>query len=372
MRINSIGLRHFRNYRELDEVFAQGINVFYGNNAQGKTNLLESLYCAALGFSYRTKKEEEIATFGEKNFLIRADFTTLDGDSTLEVRKEGRKEFYLDKVKISPRDYYGTVNIVLFSPEDLALVKGEPALRRRFLNMEISQTNRIYLNLIADYNKVLAQRNSFLKAVEEGEMPDRMMLNVWNEQLAELASGIVSIRIKAIEKLKKTASSIYNDITGGSEELSIAYQVKCDEGFIEDFSAFVNKNDWKDFYLAEIAKRERLDVLRGTTSIGPHRDDLLLKVNDRPLRSYGSQGQQRSGALALKLAEIEIFREMKKEYPVLLLDDVMSELDSTRREQLLHFISNRVQTFITLNDRSLVEELPDCAYYEIRAGRIIK
>ena len=257
----------------------------------------------------------------------------------------------------------------MFSPEDLQLVKGEPSLRRRFFDMQIAQTDPIYYDLLVKYNRVLQQRNKLLKEIRDnGGNPGQ--LEPWNKEFIVLATAIAKKRQLALEKLQAIAGEIYASITGNKETLTIKYELKANNGELlypeSDFSA------WEIFYTNKLKERERIDILRGNTGIGPHRDDIVLLLNDMSLKSFGSQGQQRSGALALKLSQLEYVRREIGEFPVLLLDDVMSELDNNRRAQLLLFIDGRVQTFITVNDRELIPELEGNAYFEIMQGSVRK
>ena len=259
------------------------------------------------------------------------------------------------------------MNTVMFSPEDLQLVKGEPALRRRFFDMQISQTDPVYYDLLVKYNRVLSQRNRLLKELrDEGGRKD--ILQPWNQEFVKLAAAITTKRLAALSKLEAIVTGIYASITSNQEELKVRYELKANNGQLlyPDATAKITE----EFYAQHLAERERVDILRGNTGIGPHRDDLQLLLNGLSLRSFGSQGQQRSGALALKLSQLEYVHREIGEFPVLLLDDVMSELDDSRRAQLLLFIDGRVQTFITVNDRELIPNLAANAYFRIENGMI--
>lgn len=373
MQIENVVLRNFRNYASLQLKVAGIVNIIYGNNAQGKTNFLEALYYTALGFSFRTRNEDELMSFGAGDAFSELTFRNQFGSSRLSITRNlaarKKKVILLDDDPIAAREQYGLVNVVLFAPDDLQVVKGEPGLRRKFLDMEIAQTSRLYYELLVKYNKILAQRNKFLKDVREQEKPDLRLLKVWDIQLAQIGAQILLLRQETLEQISHITAEIYAKLTNDKEKLSLDYVLKTSIEESTDFPLRSAK-EWESFYLEELAKRQRLDMLRGSTSIGPHRDDLLIKVNGNNLRSFGSQGQQRSAALALKLAELEFIKTHKEEYPVLLLDDVMSELDSTRRQQLLTFIDGRVQTFITVNDKALVGYLPDSKYFYVENGQL--
>ena len=348
------------------------INVFYGKNAQGKTNLLEAIFYGAFGFSHRTSSEEDLLKLGTEAMAVGINFDSFSGKHEVKLKKyrqqqKWKKEIWLDGAKIRPKEHYGALNTVMFSPEDLQLVKGEPALRRRFFDMQISQTDPIYYDLLVKYNRVLLQRNRLLKELrDEGGREE--VLQPWNQEFSKLATAITKKRLTALAKLEAIASAIYASITSNQEELKVHYELKANNGEMLYPSSAAELTE--AFYTEHLAERQRVDILRGNTGIGPHRDDLQLLLNGLSLRSFGSQGQQRSGALALKLSQLEYVHREIGEFPVLLLDDVMSELDDSRRAQLLLFIDGRVQTFITVNDRELIPNLASNAYFRIENGVI--
>ena len=374
MKILSINLKNFRNYKNVNIKFDSIINVIYGNNAQGKTNLLEAIYYAAFGFTYRTRSEEELIKFGELDLIADINYSNKFYKNRIIVKKYIKNEKYKKEVTfnnniIKNKEHYGLLNVVFFSPDDLQLVKGEPGLRRKFINLEIAQTNNYYYNLLVKYNKTMLQRNKFLKDSKEKMNKDSTQLLVWDGELAKIAAKIIVIRIKTLNKISKISSFIYHKLTSSKENLNLSYILKSSDSDIYEIPSRT-QIEWEEWYLKEFKIRRNLDLIRCTTSIGPHRDDILIKVDNNNLRSYGSQGQQRSAALALKLAELEFIKEIKEEYPVLLLDDVMSELDSERRKQLLTFIDGKVQTFITVNDKELVKYLPESKYFYVENGII--
>jgi DNA replication and repair protein RecF len=374
MKILSVNLKNFRNYENLHVNFDSITNIIYGNNAQGKTNLLESIYYTAFGFTYRTRSEEELIKFGEKEFFTDISFNNSFCKNRILVKKYLKNEKYQKELNfnnniLKPKEYYGLLNVVLFSPDDLQIVKGEPGLRRKFINLEIAQTNRFYYNLLVKYNKTMLQRNKFIKDSRENENIDFTQLSVWDSELAKIASAIIIIRLETLKRISEISEEIYSKLTFSKENLTLSYILKNNSG---ESSEIVEKNqkEWEEWYLKEFKIRRNLDLIRCSTSIGPHRDDILIKVNDNDLRVFGSQGQQRSAALALKLAELEFIKEIKEEYPILLLDDVMSELDSQRRKQLLTFIDGKVQTFITVNDKDMVKYLPNSKYFYVKNGTV--
>ena len=374
MKINKIYAVNFRNYSSCNLDFSSMINVFYGQNAQGKTNILEAIFYSSFGMSHRTFTEDDLLKISCKEMAVGVEYESFSGVHDIKIKKyqqlgRNKKEIFLDGTKVRPKEHYGSLNVVMFSPEDLQLVKGEPSLRRRFFDMQIAQTDPIYYDLLVKYNRVLQQRNKLLKEIRDnGGMPQQ--LEPWNKEFIVLATAIAKKRQLALEKLQAIAGEIYASITGNKETLTIKYELKANNGELlypeSDFSA------WEMFYTNKLKERERIDILRGNTGIGPHRDDIVLLLNDMSLKSFGSQGQQRSGALALKLSQLEYVRREIGEFPVLLLDDVMSELDNNRRAQLLLFIDGRVQTFITVNDRELIPELAGNAYFEIMQGSVRK
>lgn len=374
MKINKIYAVNFRNYGACNLDFSSMINVFYGQNAQGKTNILEAIFYSAFGMSHRTFTEEDLLKLGCKEMAVGVEYDSFSGLHEIKIKKfqqlgRNKKEIFLDGAKVKPKEHYGSLNAVMFSPEDLQLVKGEPSLRRRFFDMQIAQTDPIYYDLLVKYNRVVQQRNKLLKEIRDNE-GSSAQLQPWNKEFIALATAIAKKRQLALEKLKVIAGEIYASITGNKEILTIKYELKANNGELlypeNDFE------DWEIFYTQKLAERERIDILRGNTGIGPHRDDIVLLLNDMSLKSFGSQGQQRSGALALKLSQLEYVRREIGEFPVLLLDDVMSELDNSRRAQLLMFIDGKVQTFITVNDRELIPELAGNNYFEIVQGSVRK
>lgn len=372
MKITKIYTVNFRNYAGCTLKVDSMINVFYGQNAQGKTNILEAIFYGAFGLSHRSSSEEELLRLGTDSMAVGVDYTSFTGEHSVKIKKlrqqeRWKKEILLDGAKARPKEHYGALNAVMFSPEDLQLVKGEPALRRRFFDMQISQTDPVYYDLLVKYNRVLQQRNRLLKELRD-DGGSAAVLQPWDGEFIRLAAAITRRRLAALGRLKAIAAEIYASITSHRERLDLGYELKANNGQLL-YPETEDAAD-EDFYRSRLAERQRVDILRGNTGIGPHRDDLRLLLDGLSLRSFGSQGQQRSGALALKLSQLEYVRRELGEFPVLLLDDVMSELDGSRRAQLLGFIDGRVQTFITVNDRELIPELDHNAYFRIEGGTI--
>lgn len=353
MQLNEIVLTNYRNYNQLTLDFSPKLNVFVGDNAQGKTNLLESIYVLSLTKSHRSNHEKELIQWDKDFARIEGEITKKNGDIdlTMIVSNKGKKTKVngLEQTKLS--QYIGYLNVILFAPEDLSLVKGSPQHRRKFLDMEIGQINANYLHHLSTYQTVLKQRNQYLKKTAYNKSVDSVYLNVLNEQLAKAGSFVLYYRLYFIQLLEKWANTIHESISYGKEELRILYKTSL------EVSEEMSQESLYELLLAEFKKNESRDISQMTTSIGPHRDDLIFLVNGQNVQTYGSQGQQRTTALSVKLAEIELINEEIGEYPILLLDDVLSELDDERQVQLMEFIDNKLQTFLTttsvthLNDK---------------------
>lgn len=372
MKVSKLYTVNFRNYKQCSLEFPSMINVFFGQNAQGKTNLLEAIFYGAFGMSHRTSTEDELMLLSTQEMAVGLEYESYSGDHSLKIKRflqqsRAKKEIFLDGTKVRPKEHYGSLNAVMFSPEDLQLIKGEPALRRRFFDMQISQTDPIYYDLLLKYNRVVLQRNKLLKDLRESG-GRREILVPWNQEFCNLAVQITRKRLEALNKLATIARGIYSSLTSNKENIEIAYELKSNNSEL----LYPHSSDecTLNFYKEKLQEREYVDIMRGNTGIGPHRDDLSITLNGMSLKSFGSQGQQRTGALALKLSQLEYVHQEIGEFPILLLDDVMSELDNQRRAQLLLFINDKVQTFITVNDKELIPELANNAYFKITAGNI--
>ena len=345
MHIDRLYVRNFRNYEEGDWRLSPEINLFYGENAQGKTNLLEAVYYCGVGRSHRTSQEEDLIRWGENQLAAAAQFTRQGVLHTLQLKRERqprKKEIKLDKQAIRAKEQLGEMPVVLFSPEDLQLIKGEPAQRRRFLDMELAQSSRRYCQDLLRYQRIVLQRNKLLKLIREGTARTQE-LEAWSEPFCESAACLMVAREKAVANFSLLSNEIHQKISGGKEALLVEYQVS--DGEKAPWGG--QKGDWQCWYAAKLQNSLAADIARGSTNIGPHRDDLLFLLNEGPFKSFASQGQQRTAVLSLKIAEVTFVKEAVGFYPVLLLDDVMSELDQRRREHLLDFISGKIQTFIT-------------------------
>lgn len=332
MIIESIELENFRNYNKLKLKFDSGTNIFYGNNAQGKTNILESVYVCSTTKSHKGSKDREMIRFGQEESHIRS--VIRKGDLSyridMHLRQNKTKAIAINGVPIrKASELFGIVNIVFFSPEDLSIIKSSPQVRRRFMDAELCQLDKMYLHNLANYNKVLNNRNKLLKDINYSPSL-RETLFIWDEQLLKYGREIIDKRKRFIEDLNLIIQDIHFNLSGGKENLSIQYVPSVES----------------DVFEKQIIKGREIDILRKMTLLGPHRDDLCFYINDVNIHKYGSQGQQRTSALSLKMAEIELVKKVIKDMPILLLDDVLSELDSHRQNQLLNSI-HHVQTLIT-------------------------
>ncbi len=362
MWLSSIKLQHFRNYSQLETTFSPHLNVFIGDNAQGKTNLLEAIYFLALTRTHRTHKDKELIQFNEDFLNVSGEVHTSSSHYPLDIQlsTKGRmtKVNHLKQAKLS--DYIGHLNVVLFAPEDLQLVKGSPSLRRKFMDIDLGQMRPLYLNDIAQYNYVLKQRNAYLKTTAT---VDTTFLNVLDQQLANHGARVIRHRLDFVDQLSILADHQHYRLSQEKEHLTITYK--------SSFEMTEQDTIETDFLQALQVNQSR-DIFRKTTSIGPHRDDLLFTINATNA-NFGSQGQQRSLILSLKLAEVELMEKYTGNTPLLLLDDVMSELDSNRQSRLLSGVKDKIQTFITTTHLSHLSQLPeDLRVYTINQGNIIK
>lgn len=357
MYIKKLELNNYRNYSNQSCEFTTGLNVIIGKNAQGKTNLLESIFLCAIGKSPRTTKDKDLisweATFAKISIEIIKNIGKKEIDLYLFTNQN--KAIKIDKIGIKKiGQLFGTLNAIYFSPDELKLIKESPDERRKFMDIVLCQFDRNYFYNLAQYNKVLNQRNKLLKTPESNALKDT--ISIWNNELATSGAKIILSRLNLIEKLKIFAKKIHSNLTSNEENLELNYQ-----GFTAE-----TENDLKLLLLKKYDENLDKDIKLGFTTVGPHRDDIKITSNNIDLRSFGSQGQQRTASLSLKLAELEVFKENTGEYPVLLLDDVLSELDIVRQTKLLEFISP-IQTILTCTDFDF--DIPHTKYY-IESGNI--
>lgn len=344
MYLSHISLSQYRNYKEIKLEFSDKINVFLGQNAQGKTNLMESIYVLALAKSHRTNNDKDLISWSEDYGKIYGEVVKRNGIDRLELllSKKGKKAKcnYIEQAKLS--QYIGKMNVVMFAPEDLHLVKGSPQMRRKFIDMELGQISPIYIHNLVQFQKILQQRNHYLKSIRGKSNIDEVMLDILDEQLVHFGAFVINKRVEFLNQLEKWAKPIHLGISMEKEVLTLKYKT-----IVDDVCNDIDLPKIKDIYIEKLKSHRRKDIDRGTTLIGPHRDDFEMFVNDYNVQSFGSQGQQRTTALSLKLAEIELIHEIVQEYPILLLDDVLSELDDFRQTHLLNTIGKKVQTFVT-------------------------
>lgn len=369
MDIKNITLHNYRNYDNLNISLTPNINIFIGYNAQGKTNIIEAVHYASIGISHRTRSDNDLIYWQKNEANINIKFSKMGIASVLKIllKRNQRKQLIFNGENIKQKDLPGLLTMILFSPEDLMLIKGSPVLRRRFLDIELSQISSIYYNQLVQYNKILLQRNNLLKKIKENNKLINM-LDMWDEQFAKSAAFIVDKRLKGVHKLNELANTAHNYISGKTENLEIKYIMHKNN---MNLSPNMDYDELCKWYINTLDKCRKNDMFRGSTSIGPHRDDIYFFINGVDLKSFGSQGQQRSSVLSLKLAELEFLKNETGEYPVLLLDDVMSELDDKRRNSLLSFLQKKnIQTLITATDKSLFNEEYKNKFFTVVNGKI--
>ena len=374
MRIKSLKLLYFRNYLSTNIDVHPSLNVLVGNNANGKTNIIESIFCLALGKSYRTKSDSECIMFGEAATAMSCVVNKNDKnlDIMLGINNKGKSAKIAGIKKTKLTDFVGELNVVLFSPEDLQLVKGSPALRREFINREFYQYSRIYHKYYLMYQHLLKQRNSYLKDMRKNPKDEMFLayLETITSQLAKVAIYITKERVSFVHEISVLTYQNMLNISNGQETLKIKYKSSVLESLnITD----VNDTNFTEENLVKVMMKKSFDdIMRGSTKIGPHQDDLEFYINDLDAKMYASQGQQRSIVLSLKLAEINYLKSKTGTYPVLLLDDVLSELDKNRQLKLLDAINENVQTFITTPSISDIKEdlLKKAKVFKIENGNI--
>ena len=335
MYIDKIKLNNFRNYIEEEINLDKNINIFYGNNAQGKTNILESIYLCAIGKSYRTNKDREIININKDFSKVEINYSKKDREGKIKLEISDKKNLYLNDIKLKKiSEILGNINIVLFNPDDINIFKEGPSKRRRILDIMISQLRPSYVYNLNMYLKILEQRNNYLKQIKY-ENKNEEMLDVWDIQIAKYAEIINLYRKEFTEKIKEKIVDIHKKITDNKEEIKIEY--------ISDFTK-------QEEFLKEIKNSRKIDIIKGYTGKGIHRDDLKLFINDKEIGIYGSQGQHRSAILSIKLSELQIIKDETEENPILLLDDFMSELDKIRRQNFLEDVKD-TQIIITCTDK---------------------
>ncbi|MBR2445021.1 MAG: DNA replication/repair protein RecF [Clostridia bacterium] len=366
MFCKKVELGFFRNIEKEVIEFENGINVIYGENAQGKTNILESIYLFARGKSFRAFKDRELVMFGKDTAYVNMDFKRGSDEITLgvEIPKSQTKRFYRNRVRVNKTsEIIGEFRAVLFCPSHLGIIKDAPSVRRRFLDVAISQLRPIYIKMLAKYNSVIEARNSVLKMDSEKRNEYLGMLDIYSEELSYLCADIALMRIDYIKKLDYWVNIFFEEMTNGKEKPKITYETNASE---DDFD---KREVLKDKYLSLLKNNLDREIKYGATLYGIHKDDLKIVLNGKDSRFYSSQGQQRSLALAMKMAEGEISREYSGEYPVFLFDDVLSELDDNRKSYILSKITGK-QVIITACDKSGFDKTESCSFIRIENGRV--
>lgn len=366
MKVKSITLKNYRNYENAEISFADTFNIIYGNNAQGKTNIIEAIFLCASGRSHRTSKDSELLKYGRDFFDIRLEYARSDRDEQIHIvySNENRKRISINEIPLKKiGGLMGHLNAVIFSPEDLLVIKQGPAERRRFMDITLSQLRPSYFYDLQQYSKILFQRNNLLKTISiNKELADT--LEVWDHHLVKTGSRIMKARKDFIKRLDKLAAGRHERLTNSEERLKLVYDpsfsIRKDDDEKEIETAFWNT----------IRKNRDRELQKGITMSGPQRDDIDIILNGESTKIYASQGQQRTSVLSMKLAEIDLMKDETGEYPVLLLDDVLSELDDNRREYLLDSIEG-IQTLITSTERRFFTRSSEgSAFFHVESGKI--
>lgn len=367
MKVKSIRLKNYRNYDNAEIKFAETFNIIYGNNAQGKTNIIEAIFLCASGRSHRTSKDSELLKYGREFFEVRLEYSRADRDEQIQIiyGNEKRKRICINEIPLKKiGGLMGHLNAVIFSPEDLLVIKQGPAERRRFIDITLSQLKPSYFYDLQQYAKILFQRNNLLKAIPVNRDLTET-LDVWDHHLVKTGSRIMKARKEFIKRLDVLAADRHERLTNCGENLKLVY----DPSF-----SFGDADDEKEIEVAFrdiIRKNRERELKKGTTMTGPQRDDIDIILNGESTRVYASQGQQRTSVLSMKLAEIDLMKDETGEYPVLLLDDVLSELDDNRKEYLLESIEG-IQTLITSTEKRFFTRSSDgSAFFHVVDGTII-
>ena len=355
MWISKIKINNFRNYNNEEIELNKNINIFYGENAQGKTNIIEAIFLSSIGKSFRTNKDKELIKLNEENCNIELFFNKSDREGKIKINIENKKNIFLNGVKLKKlSELLGNINVVIFTPDDINILKGGPQNRRKFLDIMISQLRPKYMYTCSLYKKTLDERNNYLKKIKL-EKADENMLEIWDEQLIKYGKIISEYRKEFIEKIKNKIKKIHNNITGNKEEIKIEYLTDC-----------LDEKNYKDL----LNQRRKLDIIKGYTTKGIHRDDFQIFINDILVNVYGSQGQHRTAVLSLKISELQVINDEIGENPILLLDDFMSELDEKRRNNFMENIKD-TQVIITCTDKLLLNNI-DGKIFNVVSGEIFE
>ena len=353
MLITSLKLQNFRNYKEEKINFNNDVNIIYGDNAQGKTNILEAVFVTSIGKSFRTSKDKELIKIGEDFSRIEVDFSKSDRNGTIKVEIADKKNIFVNGVKIKKlSELLGNMNIVIFTPDDINIFKNGPDKRRRFLDIFISQLRPNYIYNLNMYLKALEQRNNYLKQIKF-ENKSEEFLDIWDEKITEYAEKVFKYRFEFINKLKEKIKTVHSIITENNENIDIEY-----------VSDFFNKEE----FLKKLKATKKIDIMKGYTTKGIHRDDFNVYINDNLVNVFGSQGQRRTAVLSLKMSELNVIYDEIGENPILLLDDFMSELDEKRRTNFLNNIRD-TQILVTCTDKFILEK-NKFNLYNVKSGMI--
>ncbi|MCI8760834.1 MAG: DNA replication/repair protein RecF [Clostridia bacterium] len=355
MWINKIKIKNFRNYNEQEIELEKNINIFYGENAQGKTNIIEAIFLSSMGKSFRAKKDKDMIKLNFENSEIEINYKKSDREGKIKIELGHKKNIFLNGIKIKKlSELLGNINIVIFTPDDINILKGGPQNRRRFLDIMISQLKPNYMYSINFYLKILEQRNNYLRQIRD-ERKDENFLDIWDEKLAQYAITIFQYRNEYINKIKEKIKKIHAEITNQKEEIKMEYFSECQT---------------KENFLKLLKERRKLDIIKGYTTKGIHRDDFSIFIDEKPIDIFGSQGQHRTAILSLKLAELYLVKDEIEENPILLLDDFMSELDEKRIKSFLNKI-NDTQVIITCTEKIEVEN-KKVLIYNVKEGNLKK
>ncbi len=353
MWIRKVKIKNFRNYEEQEIELEKNVNVFYGENAQGKTNIVEAIFLCSMGKSFRAKQDKEMIKLDSQNAVIEVEFQKIDRDGKIKIQLGNKKIVYVNGIKIKKlSELLGNLNVVMFNPDDINILKGGPQNRRRFLDIMISQLKPNYMHTLSLYSKTIEQRNNYLRQIREEQKPENM-LDIWDDELSGYAVIISKYRKEFMEKVRSKIKKIHSEITDNKENIEIEYLTECDD---------------REKYLNLLKQRRKLDIIKGYTTKGIHRDDFMIYINDKQLNVYGSQGQHRTAMLSLKLSEVNIVEDEIGEKPILLLDDFMSELDQKRRNHFLEKIDD-TQVIITCTDKIDIEN-KKILIYNVKDGKV--
>ena len=353
MWISEVKIKNFRNYDEQEIKLQKNINVFYGENAQGKTNIIEAIFLCSMGKSFRAKQDKEMIKIDKENSIVEIEYKKIDRDAKIKIELNKRKSVYLNGIKIKKlSELLGNLHVVMFNPDDINVLKGGPQNRRKFLDIMISQLKPNYMHNLSLYVKTIEQRNNYLRQIKE-EKKSENMLDIWDEELAKYAVIISNYRQEYMEKIKEKIKQIHAEITDNKEDIKIEYLTECES---------------KENYINLLKQRRKLDIIKGHTTKGIHRDDFMIYINGKKLNIYGSQGQHRTAMLSLKLSELNIVEDEIGEKPILLLDDFMSELDKKRRTHFLEKIKD-TQVIITCTDKIDIEN-KNILIYNVKDGKV--